>query len=249
MVHRDPLVVAVRDGLHLDELAVRVVRRSLRHRGHRVRRDAHPGRAADVDALLERVRAEVLAPRITPDRDVDRVRERIDAERAVAAIDERPDVAGLEAVRAHDLERRLAELLERVRDRHAVDLRGPEEPVEMVVEPEDRRSAGRVVATFTLEDAGAVVKGVREDGDLRVREIHQLPVHPDLLDVLEAHGALRRRSVGILSETVDAAAIDSGGIDQLRQRHDHGGLEAEDAGAEERSEEHLFLRIGGFRPE
>ncbi len=238
VVQRDPLVVPVRDRLHLDELAVRVVRRRLRHRGHRVRRDAHPGGAADVDALLEGVGAQVLAPFVAPDRDVDRVRERVDAEGAVAPVHEGPDVTGREAVRAHDLERRVAQRVDRVRDRHPVDLGRPEQAVEMVVEPEDRGAARRVVAALAFEDAGAVVQRMREHVNLRVREVHQLPVHPDLLDGFEAHRGLRE---SILSESVEDSGTRSARVDQPRQRDDHGRLEAEDAGAEREEKRRVFF--------
>ena len=240
VIERDPLVIAVRDRFHLDELAVRVVRGGLRHGGHRVRRDAHPGRAARVDALLEGVGAEILPPLVATDRHVDRVRERVDAERAVAAVDERPDVARLEIVRAHDLERRLLQLVDRVRNHHPVDLRGPEQAVEVIVEAEDRGPARRVVAAFPLEDAGSVVESVGEDVNLRVHEVDQLPVHPDFLDVFEAHRALRLGGNPNRNE-LPRSGLASGGIDQPRERHDHGRFEPEDARAERDEERTICL--------
>src|SRR5205085_3455907 len=60
VVQGDAFGVAVRDGLHLDELRVHVVRAGLRHRGHRVRRQTVPRRDAHVNALLDGLVAEVL---------------------------------------------------------------------------------------------------------------------------------------------------------------------------------------------
>ena len=245
VIERDPLVIAVRDRFHLDELAVRVIRGGLGHGGHRVRSDAHPGRAARVDSLLEGVRAKILPPLVAADRHVHRVRERVHSERAVAAVDEGPDVARLEVVRAHDLESRLPQLVDRVRNHHPVDLRGPEEAVEVIVEAEDRGPARRVVTALPFEDAGPVVQSVGEDVYLRVREVDQLPVHPDLLDVFEAHRVLRLRRNANRNEPPDPAAI-SAGIDQSRERHDHGGFEAEDAGTEREKKRMIFFELREF---
>jgi hypothetical protein len=78
---------------------------------------------------------------------------------------------------------------------------------------------------------------VREDMDLRVREIHQLPVHPDLLDVFEAHSGLRAE---IVTESVEDSGVRSARVDQPRERDDHGRLEAEDAGAESEKDRGFF---------
>ena len=71
---------------------------ALARAGKRVRGHARPGRDADVDAVLQGLRAQVLAPLPDQDGAIDRVREGIDAERAVAPVDDGPDVAGRELV-------------------------------------------------------------------------------------------------------------------------------------------------------
>ena len=43
--------------------------------------------------------------------------------------------------------------------------------------------SGGLVAADALEDAGAVVEGVREDVYLRLVPIDKLAVHPDLVDL------------------------------------------------------------------
>src|SRR5207244_2131599 len=97
-IERDPFGVAVGDRLHLDELSVRVVGDTLRHRRRRVRRVARPGRDLDVEAFLDGFLREVGAPFPHHDGDIDRAGQRVYAERVVAAIHDGTDVACAEAV-------------------------------------------------------------------------------------------------------------------------------------------------------
>src|SRR5450759_774181 len=80
----------------------------------------------------------------------------------------------------------------------------------MIVQPEDRGPARRVVTALALEDAGPVVEGVRKDGDLRAREVHQLPGHPHTLDILEAPPALRLRRNANRNELGGSGSIQTG---------------------------------------
>jgi len=65
-------------------------------------------------------------------------------------------------------------------------VRGVEEPVDVLLQPEDRGFAVlRPVAADPLEDADAVVQRVGEDVDLRLVPVHELAVHPDLLRLLD----------------------------------------------------------------
>ena len=84
--------------------------------------------------------------------------------------------------------RRGADLVERVRDRHVVELGRPEQPHEVIVVAEDRRSTGRFVGALTLEHSGSVVETVRQYVDLRVLPGDQLSVVPD--EVRCFHGVL-----------------------------------------------------------
>ena len=113
-VERDALAVALEHRLHLDQRRSWRSWRRLGHRRERVRRAARPRADADVDAVLERSGAEIGAPLPHQDRGVHRAGQRVDAERVVAAIDQRPDVAGLEAV---GLDRVDTRLRQRVADR------------------------------------------------------------------------------------------------------------------------------------
>ena len=62
--------------------------------------------------------------------------------------------------------------------------------VDVLAEPEDRRALRGRVAADSLEDADPVVKAGRQEGDRRLRGVHELPVHPDglRLDGLGGHG-------------------------------------------------------------
>ena len=59
----------------------------------------------------------------------------------------------------------------------------------MLLEAEDGRALGRLVAADALEDAGAVVQRVGEDVDLGLGPGHELAVHPDLVDLGDRHGS------------------------------------------------------------
>ena len=152
-VQRDALDEAVLDGLHLDELGVHVVGAGLRHRRERVRRHPVPRRNHHVHALLERLRPEVLAPVPGDERDVHRAGERVHAQFVVAAVDDRPDVALFEVVLADEVDHRLVDLVLGERDVHPVDLRRVEQPVGVLLQPENRRALRRLVAADALEHA------------------------------------------------------------------------------------------------
>ena len=113
-IERDAFGVAVEGGFHANELRVHVVRGGFGHGWQRVRRDAGPGADADVHALRERFRAEIGAPGPAGHVDVDRRAERVDADFAVAAEDDRLDVAGVEFVEANEFGGDVAEIVDGV---------------------------------------------------------------------------------------------------------------------------------------
>ena len=181
LVEQDRLVVARVVGLGLGEDRVQVLPRRLRVRDQPVGRDppprGHPRADADVLALL----AEVGAPVPGGDHHLDR-RLREQAHLAVAAEEERADVAGVEAVAPDQLVRRRPQLVELERHRQVVQLRRLLQPREVVLMAEDRGPGGLgVVGPDALEDAGAVVEAVAEDVDLGVVPCDELTVHPDRL--------------------------------------------------------------------
>src|SRR5207342_3982296 len=100
---------------------VEVLARRLGGRDQRVRADAPPRGDLAPDAVLLALVAEVGAPLPDRDRDLDRAVEGEQAHRPGAAEDERPDVAGLQAVAGDRLVRGGPDLLLGVRDLHVVE--------------------------------------------------------------------------------------------------------------------------------
>ena len=145
-------------------------------------------RGRDAHAVGERLLAEIRTPRPDRDHDIDRAVERVDAELAIAAEGDRPDVARAHLVGRERVVRGLPQLVGRVRELHVVDLRRALEARQVLAEPEDAGAAVGLVRADALEDPRAVVQRVREDVDLRVGPVDELAVHPDLLGLLHATG-------------------------------------------------------------
>ena len=95
-IERDAFRVAVHFRFHADELRVHVVRGGLGHLRQRVGRRAVPGADADIDAAAQRFFAEIFSPLPAGQIDFDRTALRIDADVAIAAQNDRADVAGVE---------------------------------------------------------------------------------------------------------------------------------------------------------
>ena len=71
-----------------------------------------------------------------------------------------------------------------------IELRAPEEAVEVLLEMPHRGAPGGLVRPDALEDPAAVMQRVREHVDLGIRPIHELAIHPDLLDLGDGHREL-----------------------------------------------------------
>ena len=121
-----------------DQLSGQVVAAGLRTGGNGVRREALPARHAGVDAVLEHAGAEIRAHRPGCDRDVGR-RLRRQPEAAEPAERDRPQVGLAQRVRCEYLAACGVDLVERIGNRHVVDLRRGEQAAGVVVEPEDHR--------------------------------------------------------------------------------------------------------------
>src|SRR5260370_41689170 len=67
-------------------------------------------------------------------------------------------------------------------------LGGLEEPLDVGVEPEDRRAVSRRIAAQPLEDACAVVQSVRENVHFCIVPRDELAVEPDVFGRCEPHG-------------------------------------------------------------
>src|SRR5205823_4105192 len=105
-----------------------------------------------------------------------------------AAIDDGAEVALVEIVRRHRVEAGALELIDGERNLHPINLGAVEEAAGVIIEPENGRAlVGGVVAADAFEETGAVVNGVGQHVNLRVREVNEPSVHPDLFDFFERH--------------------------------------------------------------
>src|SRR4029079_2601884 len=187
LVQHDGLVVPGLERLHLREDAVDVLAGRLR--GGRQRVLPVPAPAADLDApaLLQRVLPQVRAPRPHGDDHVHRRAERVHTHLAVPAHHERADVARGQSVRPDDVLHALADGVDRERDLEVIELRGAVEAAQVLVHVPHGGTAGGLVRPDALEYTGAVVQGVGEHVDLGIGPVHELTVHPDLLDLRDRH--------------------------------------------------------------
>ena len=199
---RDALVVAVAVRLHRHQLAVEVVAAGLGHHREGVGRGALPGRHADVDAALEALRAQHRAPFDGDHRYLHRhVGRRHHAEAARAAEHDRAQVGALGQPVGADREVAGLQQGRAVEGRcHAVDARRLEQPIDVVVQAEDRRALRRGVGADALEHGRAVVQRVAGDVGGGRMPRHEPAVVPDPRGGLHRHDrrsapiALRSRS-------------------------------------------------------
>ena len=182
-VEGDAFNIPVAERFHLDELGVHVVRAAFGHGRECIRGHAIPRRHADIDAVLHRLGTEIRAPLPRTDRDLDGAAGGIDAERTIAAVDDRTDVAFLEAVDRNQLEDRLIDFGRSVRRRHAVDLGRVEEPVGVFRQPENGGTILGLVAAQTLEDRRAIMHDMGQHMDSGVVPIDQCAIQPPVLSV------------------------------------------------------------------
>ena len=158
--------------------------RGLGVRDQAVAGDRPPGGDLGADAVLHPLLAEVDAPGEGGDDHVDRRVGRVETEVAVAAVGERPDVAGAKPVAADKLVGRLAQLLGAVGELEVVELGRLPQPRQVLAVAEDGGTALGLITADPLEDAGAVMQAVAEDVGRRLVPGHELAVLPDQLSRL-----------------------------------------------------------------
>ena len=86
---------------------------------------------------------------------------------------------------------RLAEIVEREGNFHAIDVRGVQQALHVFAQAENRGALRGVVAADAFEDAGAVADDVREHVNLRVVPGDEFPVVPDLFGLGRLIASLR----------------------------------------------------------
>src|SRR3954451_21046282 len=196
-VEQQRLVVAVVQRFHVGEDGVAVVahRLGLRHRDVDV--VARVAGGLHADAALHAFLAQVGAPGPGRDHQVDLVAFGAHAQFLRADPRQRADVAAFQLVGAHDLLLRLVHLLLGEGHLHAQDLGAVEQAIGVFLQAEDGRAVDRVVGTYALEDAAAVMQRVGEHVDLGVAPFDQLAVHPDLAVTVGHRGYYRAHGVSL----------------------------------------------------
>ena len=188
-VEQQAFVVAVFGGFEVGQDRIRVGARVFRAAHRHVDVMPRERRRLDADAFFERFGAEVGAPRPRGDRHVHGRAFRRHAHFFGAVERDRPDVARFELVRAHDFLVRRHDGFPVVGNFHHVDMRGVEEPLGVLLQPEDRGAARRVVGAQTLEYRESVMQGMGQDMGIRVAPGHELAVIPDVpVTISHRHG-------------------------------------------------------------
>ncbi len=88
---------------------------------------------------------------------------------------------------AHDFRGRGAQLVERIRALHAINVAGIEQAAHVFAQAKCGRALIGVVTADPLEYRRPVTDDVRENVNLRVLPGNQLSVMPDFLGLLDAH--------------------------------------------------------------
>ena len=133
--------------------------------------------------------AQVALPLPHRDRHVDGSEQGVEAHLPVPVVHDGADVASLQPVGPHRVQDGLGDGLRRIRHLHLIQVGGTKKPPNVVRKPEDRGPARGAIRADAFEYTGPVVQGVGEDVDMRVSPVHELPVHPNLLDRLDRHGS------------------------------------------------------------
>lgn len=112
--------------------------------------------------------------------------DRIESDLLSAEVDAGLDVVDHIAVGPDDLLDGVHDVIESVLlavedEVYAHDLASVHQSLDVVLEPENRRSLGGLVNPDALEDTGAIVHGMGEDMDLRIRPIDEFSIQPYLL--------------------------------------------------------------------
>ena len=182
-VQRDAFDVAVENGLHLDELRVHVVRTGLSHRGQGVRGKAGPGRDANIHPDVLRP-AKIFTPGIIGDIALGGKADGIHSEFAIAADDERTDVAGPHPVGADGFHHGIDKLLTGVVHRDTINFRGVEQALHVFVSAENRRASGQPITADAFKDGRTIIDDMRHDVNLGIIPVDEFSVVPDFFSGL-----------------------------------------------------------------
>src|SRR5262249_31259577 len=114
----------------------------------------------------------------------------IDAGVTIAPEHEGANVAVLGIVEAHQLDRRLLELVARIAQVHAVDLAGIDQPLCMLLQAEDRRTVLRLITAHAFEQARRITEHMRGDVNRGIFPGYEFAVVPDFFVIIDRHSFL-----------------------------------------------------------
>src|SRR5262249_15843125 len=97
------------------------------------------------------------------------------------------DVAGIQFVVANKLAGDVREVVDRMREIHAIDFRGVDETLHVFAEAENGRSLLGFIAADTFENSRAVADNGGKDGNLGIVPVDEFSVVPDFLCLLNRH--------------------------------------------------------------
>ena len=136
---------------------------------------------------------EVGAPFPRDDERLERDAGAVHAHLFARAENQRTEIALVQLVGRHRVRHGLNEIVDRVLERHAVDLAGVEQSPHVLAGAEDRAAGRRFVAAHPLEGGGAELHRVREHVHGGVLPRDELAVAPDPID----RGQLIRHEVSV----------------------------------------------------
>ena len=108
------------------------------------------------------------------------MREGQNADVAIAAQHQGPEIAGVQLVDAHQFTHGVGQLVDAVIHFHAINLGGIEQAADVFAHPEDGRPGGRGVAADAFEHGAAVAGNVGKDVDFGIVPVDQAAVMPNL---------------------------------------------------------------------
>src|SRR6185437_1254441 len=148
-IERNPFAVSVGIGFHANELRVHVIRSRLCHRGKGIGGQASPGGGTYIHAAV--IARQIFAPRIIDHVNLNGAMDRGHTGVAIAAKDNGADITRPRPVGRDQLHHRGDQLFQTVIYVHAINFGGVEKALHVFFGAEDRRAAGKFVATHALK--------------------------------------------------------------------------------------------------
>src|SRR5512138_2714169 len=103
----------------------------------------------------------------------------VDPHRSMPNIDKRPNITGLQLIHSDCLHDGLCNLLLLEGHLHHADMSGIEQPIDMLLQPENREAGLSLVTTNPLEESESIMERMGHHVDVCVRAIDEGPVHPN----------------------------------------------------------------------